>query len=138
MGILNNDVIKAIRISSQKDRYAILKILQTLGQVTYVNLRKMVIKSTRIDPRFNYHLKVLRDNDLVTMYQITKTYSVSNKGKMVLEIIDKYSEKFIAEDKSDICKNDNNQNHDYIELCIKCGHIKELTKTKKQLQVIVK
>lgn len=123
--IQNNDLVKAIRICSNPDRFSILKVLEKLDEVKYITLRKIIIHADSKDPRFNYHLRILKTNKMVKSDQITGLYKLTEKGRTILDIISKFSVKYIAEESSEICNNSSDDGHKYVLVCRRCAHIKE-------------
>ena len=136
--IKNSKLIKAMPICADDKRYSILKLLNQTGKMRFIELKNIISPNDKHTGRFSYHMRKLVKHKIVKLNPINRCYVITEFGQTILQIIDKYSEQFMTDEQDAVCKNSNNDEHDYIKLCRKCGAIKELTKTKKQIEVIAK
>lgn len=123
--IENNEIINAIRICSNPDRYSMLKVLEKLDEVKFTTLRQIIIHVDSKDPRFNYHLRTLSRAKLVKNDPISGLYKLTQKGRDILEILSRYSEKFMTDDEDKICNNSQDNSHEWVLVCRRCAHVKE-------------
>lgn len=121
----NNEIIQAIRICSNADRYSILKVLEKLDEVRYTTLRQIILRKDSKDPKFNYHLRKLAKGGLVKIEPISRLYKLTQKGRNIIDILSKYSEKFMTEEEETICNNSEDDNHEFVLVCRRCAYVKE-------------
>lgn len=73
---------------------------------------------------FAYYVKRCVKYGLITVDR-TKSYSITDKGRIVLKMFHQLDEKFICENPLDICQNSNGDyEHKYNSVCVNCGNVK--------------
>lgn len=117
-----NELANIIRCCTNNRRYAILKAMER-GALNSNYIREYV-GMEKSD--FFYHFRKLCKYDVIKYSEATKCYSLSEKGRNAIRLIEGWmSEKFLAENQSEICRNDGNGNHEFIQVCKKCSMIRK-------------
>lgn len=130
MSVKLNRFLKTVIVCSEEKRYAILKVIETLGKTNYTILMNIIIPNMPQKHRssdFAFHMRKLRKYGVVIKDPQTRGFVITQTGKEVLKMLSKYQEKYVTEDESQICKNDDEENHDFIKICRKCGLIQKQT-----------
>lgn len=118
-----NKILNITIICSQEQRYSILKIIEKLGETNYSVLMNIIYPNQSKSSAFAYNIRKLLRCGVVIKNQQTKSYKLTDKGQKVLKLINQYQEKYVNNDESSICKNEDKNNHIFIKICQKCGYI---------------
>lgn len=119
-------VISIFKPCLSKQGYAILKLLDTFGSLSFTQLHTCLQIS---EGNFEYYLGKLKSLGIVNTDSITKLYHITPKGSKILEAIDSaFPEKFMSEDLNDICINSKNEEHSFTKInettvCRFCAHV---------------
>ena len=118
--MVKNNLLTISYSCSAFTRFSILKILTKLKSAKYTTLRDASADNRTV---FGFNLRKLISYKLVSKNHLGM-YSLTAKGKIVISIIEKYSEKFISENNDSVCISESSGEHRYITICKRCGNLK--------------
>lgn len=131
------DFLKSLKILLGSERYSILRFLVTLGSLKHAKIMKLLnIESSSL---VTYHLKQLKKARLIYFNDKNNYYLLTDKGKIVLEILTEFQEKYISENENEICRLNPTCKHQYISICKYCADIKKeepLEEKKEELMML--
>jgi hypothetical protein len=122
-----NELMRTLKKCSEVFKFSILKALETHGEMKYTVLKNYV----KIDDsaKFHYHLRTLSKIKCVGHAEDQQIYFITERGKRMVSLLENVlSEKFISEELQNSCRNSTDGNHQYVEVCRRCSHIREVEK----------
>ncbi|RMF30044.1 MAG: hypothetical protein D6752_04830, partial [Candidatus Nitrosothermus koennekii] len=85
-------------VLASANRVDILKILNSKGPLTYSELKEYAgFKSKKESGKFAYHLRKLTKQSLIALNRGEKKYTITNLGKLVLNLVRQIEERSIVE-----------------------------------------
>ena len=89
---------RIFRMMSNPNRMTTMRILNSRGTMTYSELKSAIgLKNKRDSGKFSYHLRELLKLALLSYNQTEKTYSITNLGRMALNVAQQVEECSIME-----------------------------------------
>lgn len=116
-------MMRTIYDCADEDRFAILKVMESMGKIKYSKIHEIVAPETANSTLRYYIRKLVRvgaiHKDSNQMFSLTK------RGKFIIATLEEYKTKYIVEEPEMVCSNDKDLNHQFIQMCKKCGYIKK-------------
>lgn len=119
--MLINESINILHFAGLSKAFSILKTIQEVKEVHYSTLLKFHFKPG--NGSLAYYLKRFKKAGLVRKIECGRKYVLTENGYTVIEVLERFQKKYIAEDQSSICKNNKDEEHKFKTICINCGYI---------------